>query len=414
MSRRRASVVASLAAAVAAAAPAGAVTPTVDLLSRSARERAAAQALPSVWRVETLVDVPAIRTRDGRTYALAPGGRTVTVTGTAVAVSPTGVLVTAAHVASPVGESLALPAAAVALATRGEYHSPEYLRTWVRTRGARPVGARVRALRVWAAVGAGSPASPPLAARIVERGLDRSGDLALLRIPARGIPSLLLDDATTRGTPVATIGFGTTAARDDVRGAAAVPVIRWGTLGTSFMERRFGRQPLVKVATPVEVGDSGGPAVDADGRVHGIVRLRRVDPEKGIHIGILEPSPRVRALLDRAGVANASGPAAAAFADGLRRLGTGDVVGARAAFAQVRELYPAHALAGAADAQAVTLQRAGYALDGGSERRTLLLAVGLLSGIASLACVAVLRRPTRAGDGFGARDHRHTRSRLLD
>lgn len=411
---RRRTVVCACLGAVVATTPGGAATSEPDLLSTAPRDRAQALALPAVWRVEARVDVPALRTRDGRTFSLPPAGRTVTVTGTAVAVSPRGVLVTAAHVAAPVGETLALPAAAVALAARGRYHSPGYLRQWVRRQAARPMGARVRVLRVWPAIPAGAPASRPAPARVVPGGVDRPGDLAVLRVAARGIPSLLLDDSATRGTPVATLGFGTTGARADVAGAPAVPVIRWGTLGDSFMERRFGRQPLLKVATPVEVGDSGGPAVDAHGRVHGIVRLRRVDPARAIHIGILEPSPRVRALLARVGVVNVAGPSADAFAEGLRRLEVVDADGARQAFSRSLEDYPGHALAGRGYEQALALGRAGYAVEANDGRRPLLLGIALLCGIGSLFCVAALRRGTGNGHGSDARAARQSRSRLLD
>jgi hypothetical protein len=391
---------AALAAAVAltvGALPAAAAD--VDDLSGDPLRRGVLLALPSVWRVESVVVVPALRTRDGRLYPLPEGqGRVIRELGTAVAVSPDGVLVTAAHVAAPGGRALAVSAAPFALVRQGMIPTEDEVGDWVRREGVRPVGVRQRAIRVWRATPDGHGERLEVPARLLPGGLSRRDDLALLRVPLRGIASLRLDEALTSGTPVATIGYGSAAPFGGTAEGAPDPTVRTGALAVSVRVRRLPGQRFTAVTTRVQGGDSGGPAVDADGRVRGLVRFR--DDRLG---GIIERATQVRALLLRAGVDARPGRAAVAFRDGMTRYWALDAEGAARAFRETLRTDPTHPLAARQLDRAQTLRAEGVRLEAGDRRRGLYLGLALASLLAAAVCGAALlarpRPPRRAGGG---------------
>ncbi|MFN8110998.1 MAG: trypsin-like peptidase domain-containing protein [Thermoleophilia bacterium] len=182
----------------------------------------------------------------------------------------------------------------------------------------RAVGWRLHALQVQRAVASEGSPSPPITARITPGGRSQVDDLVLLRIPGRGLPSLPLDESETRGTPVATVGFGGT----EVAGQAApapVPAVRRGLLGVTGTTLDEPTNLYTAVTAQVAHGDSGGPAVDAQGAVHGVVRwISRRDGG-----GILVQAWRVRVLLAAVHRVAARSASEARFADGMRALWAG-------------------------------------------------------------------------------------------
>ncbi|MCC6830219.1 MAG: trypsin-like peptidase domain-containing protein [Thermoleophilia bacterium] len=369
-----------LPAALAAAAPAAAAVDDTPL------DRGSAQALASVYRVQVRYEMDGLRVGGtGRVIPLQEGARVVEEMGTAFAVSPHGYLVTAAHVAAPDGAALARYAAPAALAARRGGGGPvdqAYVRDWVALNDVRPVNARLTELRVLQATpdGAGRPVSWPAA--IVAGGRSAVDDLVLLRIPARGVPALELDESMTTGTPVSTIGFGTPDPLAVAGTGPAVPAIRPGTLGATGRVAAVPGQRFTVVTAPVEQGDSGGPAVDAAGRVHGVVRWRYRGG------GVLVRAARVRALLTRVGVAADAGPSAAAFRSGLQRLWRADLAGAAADLRAAQAAYPRHALAGPEIARVGRLRDGGPAVRAPSWDRELWLALATAFLLAAAGCLA--------------------------
>lgn len=377
----------------------------VDPLTADPLGRAALLALPSVYRVDVTIEVPALRLRDGRRVDIDPAARRVTERGTAVAVAGGGTLVTAAHVAYPTEEAIAAAAYLGQLAARQRAASAAEADAWVAARGARPVRWRVverqvRPARPWGAAGAptppgGLPAS--YASRLL--AVDREGDLALLDLDAPGAPFLTLTGLASADTPVVTIGFGGEPGLDGPPRGALQPAVRTGALdGSGTDEQALPDQILTEVTSDVHVGDSGGPVVDADGSVRGVVLFVR---EGGG--GLIQRAAAVRALLDDAGV----GPGGASssgvfFRAGMERFWALDLAAAAAGLRAAARAFPGHALAAPLAERAEALAAADLRLDGTRRRQGFLLAVGVLSAVGAVACALALaaaaprpRRPRR-------------------
>lgn len=89
-------------------------------------------------------------------------------------------------------------------------------------------------------------------------------DLAVLAVDGLDAPALRLAGRTPKGTDAAVIGF-------PENGPLAFTPARLGRTGTVTSEDSYGRGPVQRRMTPfraaVRSGNSGGPLVDADGRV---------------------------------------------------------------------------------------------------------------------------------------------------
>jgi uncharacterized membrane protein required for colicin V production len=123
--------------------------------------------------------------------------------------------------------------------------------------------------------------------------LDTHNDIAVLRVPGADVKPLPLADPRS-GAAVAIVGYPLD------RGLTAVPG-RIGHTATVLTRDALGRGPvgrtITAVAGRVEHGDSGGPAVDADGAVESTIFAARIGSESGYGV----PSSIVRTDLSRAG-----------------------------------------------------------------------------------------------------------------
>jgi S1-C subfamily serine protease len=385
----RALVSAGLLAAATAgpAAPSGAVP--VDL-SANPIERAWLEALPAVYRLDVRVRVAELRTGAGRRIALpriAQEG--LREQGTAFAVSPQGVVVAARHVVAPANADLA--AAAWLLARVHTGHPRDTLAQavrWVAAHRVRPVGVTVTAVVLRPAVPQAGSATRPREYRAQVLATSPSDDLALLRTSLRNTPALALEGSSSVGTRVVVLGFG-----GESRGLTPddrqllVPARRPGVIVRTFTRQR------VLITSDIQKGDSGGPAVDAQGRARGMVfELVRKHPG-----GLIKSADTIRALLRRVGVTNDAGPTTARFVAALARVRRYDLPGARAELRETLRLFPTHPVARLELARVGTLERAGYRLTGPSRRRGALLALGVLSALAAVACAVGLLRPRAPG-----------------
>jgi S1-C subfamily serine protease len=114
---------------------------------------------------------------------------------------------------------------------------------------------------------------------------DRDGDLAVVRIAAPGLVPLPLAAAGTLvdGQEVVAVGNPHGLKRSIVAGRVSAL-------------REMNGIEMIQLALPVEPGNSGGPLLDLEGRVHGIVSMKSlVTPNLGFAVSVA----RLRSLLDR-------------------------------------------------------------------------------------------------------------------
>lgn len=132
---------------------------------------------------------------------------------------------------------------------------------------------------------------------------DPRNDLAVLRVEGLAESPLALASSTRRGTPAAVLGY-------PENGPFAVLPARLGRTGTVVSEDAYGRGPvareMVSFRGRVRSGNSGGPAVDADGRVLATVFAARVGGSPRGGLGV--PDGIVERALRRAGRPVDTGP----------------------------------------------------------------------------------------------------------
>jgi S1-C subfamily serine protease len=133
---------------------------------------------------------------------------------------------------------------------------------------------------------------------------DPKNDLAVLRV-GLDEPPLALAEAARSGTRAAVLGY-------PENGPFDVTAVRMGTTSEVISQDSYGRGPIRRRITAmrgeVRSGNSGGPAVDARGRVLGTVFAATTEPPAG---GFAVPNGIVRAALDRAGDPVDTGPCTA-------------------------------------------------------------------------------------------------------
>ncbi|HWG57002.1 MAG TPA: trypsin-like peptidase domain-containing protein, partial [Gaiellaceae bacterium] len=140
---------------------------------------------------------------------------------------------------------------------------------------------------------------PRLDARVV--AFDPRNDVAVLRVPGlEGTPLQLAEP--TQGAAVAILGYPGS-------GPFTATPGRIGQTGSVLTEDAYGRGPIRRSITTlrgrVRQGNSGGPAVDGQGRVQTTVFAARVGDESGYGV----PTSIVRAALAGAGTrAVSTGP----------------------------------------------------------------------------------------------------------
>ncbi|MEQ9335573.1 MAG: serine protease [Miltoncostaeaceae bacterium] len=368
---------------------AGALGPGEDLAG-DPLSRGATVALPSVYRVDVTLRIPRVRTARGQVLDV-PHGDAIAERGTATAVAPDGVLVSAAHLVDPSPTAMARIGYQRWQAGQGVTVSDIEAREWVAEASAVSVGGRVLAIRVTQAdPGTGLPDPRRWTGRLVRTA--SYADLSLLRIDAPGAPALELTDVVSLGTPIVTIGYGRGEEAGEADRPSGRPALRRGRLEQTGLLADPRRTATV-VSTATQRGDSGGPAVDGDGTVRGIVVLR------GEGGGIIEQVGPVRRLLEESGIEAGEGETGRLWRAALRHLWSLDLDTARSDLAAVQSAFPDHTLARAQTLRAAGLAGADYRLAGEGRWRSLAFGIGILSLILALACAARLSWLSSPGRG---------------
>jgi serine protease Do len=118
---------------------------------------------------------------------------------------------------------------------------------------------------------------------------DRNLDLAIVRVDAQNLPALALgnSDQLTQGSPVVAMGNPLGMQHSVVQGVVSA--------------RRedapdFAGVQMIQLAIPIEPGNSGGPVVDMQGRVHGILTLKHA---LTANLGFAMPVNELKKLVDK-------------------------------------------------------------------------------------------------------------------
>jgi serine protease Do len=114
---------------------------------------------------------------------------------------------------------------------------------------------------------------------------DRNLDLAIVRIDAQGLPALTLgnSDELTQGSPVVAMGNPLGMQHSVVQGVVSA-------------RRDFEGVEMIQLAIPIEPGNSGGPVVDMQGRVHGLLTLKSA---LTANLGFAMPVNELKKLIDK-------------------------------------------------------------------------------------------------------------------
>ncbi len=114
---------------------------------------------------------------------------------------------------------------------------------------------------------------------------DRKQDLAVVRIAADHLPVLSLgnSEALKQGTPVVAIGNPLGLDHSVVQGVVSA-------------RRDIETLDMIQIAIPIEPGNSGGPLLDMQGRVHGILTLKSAVTA---NLGFAMPINALKPLLEK-------------------------------------------------------------------------------------------------------------------
>lgn len=115
---------------------------------------------------------------------------------------------------------------------------------------------------------------------------ERSLDLPILKIAAEGLPALELGDSDTlvQGQPVVAIGNPEGLEHSVVTGVV------------SGLRKEVDGRSMIQLAIPIERGNSGGPLIDLEGRVHGLLTLKSLVTE---NLGYAVPVNELKPLLEK-------------------------------------------------------------------------------------------------------------------
>jgi hypothetical protein len=362
----RATLIAA-AATIGASAPACAAA-VADDRAVMPLERGAFVAMPAVYdlladlRVEALVV-------DGRRV---PINRGIPIKGTAFGVAP-GRVIAARHVVAPTPKQLVDEIVAVT-GLAGIPSDPARVRIVGLRRTLSLVGART-------AVGGAIPATQPIAAKL-GRYTDEEGDLALLEITDLDAPTLALDDTLTRGTPVATIGFGGQ--------PTAIPAVRLGTLDGPRRIEDTDNDGFGAFDGAVLRGDSGAPVVDVDGRAHGVVLRLRTNTAP-----VIARAEAVRRLLEADDATSGESPVITDFRTAMLAFWRRDYPSAAKSLSLLNDANPNVPLVRQQHARATALVDSGYELRRPSPARRAILAIGVMATLtaAALGALRIRRQP---------------------
>jgi len=138
-------------------------------------------------------------------------------------------------------------------------------------------------------IGEARPVSVKLADKEYEvtsiHASDRSFDLALLRIDAKNLSALALGDSDSLKQGQSVVAFGN-----------PLGLTHSVVSGLVSSKREIEGRPMIQLAIPLERGNSGGPLLDLDGRVQGIVTMKSLVTS---NLGFATPVNALKTLIQK-------------------------------------------------------------------------------------------------------------------
>ncbi|GAA0245908.1 hypothetical protein GCM10010492_51690 [Saccharothrix mutabilis subsp. mutabilis] len=260
--------------AVALALAALAAPPALAAAPSSPEERAAALARPGVVFISVTWHGWVRDKRTGEVFG-GTGGFEVKTSCSGAIVTPDGHVATASHCVhtGPHGGGGALFAAAVAeLAKVGRVRDEAKARRDFaehgQAEGATPDSPVDRSIQVERMEAKGSEQVRDIApATVVDLVAPEDGDVAVLKIPREHLPAMeVRDEQTAVGTPILAIGYPGSAS------AAVDPSLEPSSKNGQISARRTQQgRPFYEFSAAATHGMSGGPVVDMDGGIVGLV-----------------------------------------------------------------------------------------------------------------------------------------------
>lgn len=237
-----------------------------------------------------------------------------------------------------------------------------------------------------------------LPARVVDAEMANpdSGDVALLKVERENLPSLLLAPASAVdiGTEVSAVGYpGST---DLVTDETLEPTNKDGEVNAKKTHKGV---PFYEVSAAISGGMSGGPVVDADARVVGLVSFFPLSENQAFNF--IAPSSLISEVLTRNGVKNELGRLDRVYRQGLDRYFEGNYTAAIAQFDEVLAVSPWHQQAQefkakAAEQKQLTGDLVSDEKAGGGTAVALLAAAGLVIVVGGLGGIFLLKRRGRS------------------
>ena len=175
-----------------------------------------------------------------------------------------------------------------------------------------------------------------LPARVVDFRSAESGDVALLKVEASDLPSVLVSDVNELevGTPLLSVGYpGLTEGAVD---ESLEPTNKDGKISA---KKTQGSYPVYEVSAAIASGMSGGPSVNMEGEVIGVNSFGIGDSEA---FNFIVPAGNIREILARNGATNELGRTDTIYREGLTAFYAGRYTPAIGAFDRVLDLDPAH------------------------------------------------------------------------
>ena len=318
-----------------------------DAPSVSPEERAAALLRPAVVYIETfwagfVYDEDGIYFNDGNAYEFSSSC-------TGFVVNPAGTIMTAGHCVDDSASFGGIKRDMIEIAAQEAYDEGTYegappvedlfefgLANWTVEGPAKgsPVQREVFVQRGRAV--SGERTGEALPARVVDFRSAESGDVAVLKVEASDLPSVIVSDVNELevGTPLLSVGYpGLTEGAVD---QSLEPTNKDGKISA---KKTQGSYPVYEVSAAIASGMSGGPTVNMEGEVIGVNSFGIGDSEA---FNFIVPASNVREILARNGTKNELGRIDTIYREGLTEFYAGRFTPAITAFDRVLDLDPAH------------------------------------------------------------------------